>query len=226
MSAPLKIRSGYSPTLDGRGNAQVIETPTYMLWKLSVGLMDNNCYVLQCRATGETLVIDAAAEAKVLLATLDSLNLQPIAVFTTHLHRDHWGALKKVCAHFGIGNWASRGDGAAMPISPERHFEHGDTLTLGHLSLQVLGLRGHTPDGLALVLRDDHTTRIIAGDSLFPGGPGMTRSPADRSQLVNDLNERVFAEFPDHTHIHPGHGADTTLGSERPSLATWLADIS
>jgi glyoxylase-like metal-dependent hydrolase (beta-lactamase superfamily II) len=39
--------------------------------------------------------------------------------------------------------------------------------------------------------------------------------------LIDDLETKVFARYPDGTAIYPGHGDDTTLGAERPHLAEW-----
>jgi glyoxylase-like metal-dependent hydrolase (beta-lactamase superfamily II) len=56
---------------------------------------------------------------------------------------------------------------------------------------------------------------------LFPGGPGRTNSPEDFASLMNDLESKIFGRFDDATVVHPGHGDDTTLGTERPHLAKW-----
>ncbi|MDN5917779.1 MAG: MBL fold metallo-hydrolase, partial [Pseudonocardia sp.] len=56
---------------------------------------------------------------------------------------------------------------------------------------------------------------------LFPGGPGKTWSAEDFDSLVSDLENRVFGELGDDTWVYPGHGDDTTLGTERPSLPEW-----
>jgi hypothetical protein len=56
---------------------------------------------------------------------------------------------------------------------------------------------------------------------VFPGGPGKTTGPADFASLMNDLESKIFGRFDDDTVVHPGHGDDTTLGTERPHLADW-----
>src|SRR6266704_837008 len=58
---------------------------------------------------------------------------------------------------------------------------------------------------------------LFTGDSLFPGGPGNTDHDPDRfGALITDLENRVFADLPDGTWVYPGHGSDTTIGTERP----------
>ncbi len=61
------------------------------------------------------------------------------------------------------------------------------------------------------------------GDSLFPGGVGKTGSRADFSSLINDVEHKLFDRLPDETWVYPGHGDDTTLGAERPSIPEWRA---
>jgi glyoxylase-like metal-dependent hydrolase (beta-lactamase superfamily II) len=64
-------------------------------------------------------------------------------------------------------------------------------------------------------------TQAGTGDSLFPGGPGRTTSPEDFTSLMDDLEARVFGVFGDDTWFYPGHGSDSTLGAERPSVPEW-----
>ena len=111
-----------------------------------------------------------------------------------------------------------------MPLSPDVLVEHGDTVTLGDCSLEVIHLRGHTPGSIALLHRDaDGTPHLFSGDSLFPGGPGKTWSAEDFTSLMDDLESRVFDQLPDETWFYPGHGDDSTLGAERPHLGEWRA---
>ena len=59
------------------------------------------------------------------------------------------------------------------------------------------------------------------GYGLFPGGPGKTTTPETFNSLMSGLEERVFGRLPDATWIYPGHGNDSTLGTERPHLQEW-----
>jgi glyoxylase-like metal-dependent hydrolase (beta-lactamase superfamily II) len=70
----------------------------------------------------------------------------------------------------------------------------------------------------------DAEQHLFTGDSLFPGGPGTTnRDPQRFDSLLTDLEERVFAVLPDSTWVYPGHGNDTTVGTERPHVPEWRA---
>ena len=144
-------------------------------------------------------------------------------VVTTHGHWDHHRALAEVVAATGARTSAGRLDAADLPVPTDDLLDHGDAVRVGALELEVLHLRGHTPGSVALVLRSgDGGTHLFSGDSLFPGGPGRTTSPQDFDTLMADLQARVFALLPDDTRVHPGHGAETTLGAERSSIPQWL----
>jgi glyoxylase-like metal-dependent hydrolase (beta-lactamase superfamily II) len=113
-------------------------------------------------------------------------------------------------------------------VPPTRLVNHGDTIGVGDAQLSVIHLRGHTPGSIALcydaggALADQ--PHLFTGDSLFPGGPGNTDHDPERfNSLITDLENRIFAELPDGTWVYPGHGGDTTVGSERPSVPEWRA---
>ena len=208
------------------GPAQTRELPGLSITKVAVGPMNNNAYLLRCASTGEQLLIDAANEPETLLALIGSVPLATIV--TTHRHRDHWEALAAVSAKTRATTIAHADDADALPVPPTTVVRNGDKVQVGDASLHVIHLRGHTPGSIALCydgggqLADQ--PHLFTGDSLFPGGPGNTEKDAARfSQLMDDLTERVFGELPDSTWVYPGHGGDTTLGTERPHLDEWRA---
>lgn len=198
---------------------------------ISVSEMDNNCYLIT--VNGDQLLIDAADDApaiRELLAAHGGGRLRTIV--TTHQHWDHHRALAEIATLSGATTMAGEADAHALPLAPDRRLHHGDTLAVdaaGTVTLEVIGLRGHTPGSVALVLREPANSaypgraHIFAGDSLFPGGPGRTSTPEDFDSLMTDLERRIFDVFEDDTVIYPGHGKGTTLGAERPHLAEWRA---
>jgi glyoxylase-like metal-dependent hydrolase (beta-lactamase superfamily II) len=199
--------------------------PDATIGKLSVSTMDNNCYLITCSATQEQLLVDAADEAPRLLEWQRDSGGRLAEVLTTHRHWDHHRALKDVVEATGVRTSAGRDDADEIPVRPGRRLEQGDRLEVGRLGLDVVHLRGHTPGSVALVLTSsDGSVHAFTGDSLFPGGVGGTFGDADAfRQLVDDVEERLFAVLPDETWVYPGHGKDTTIGAERPSLPEWRA---
>ncbi len=192
--------------------------------KISVGPMDNNAYLLVCRASQEALLIDAANDPERLSDLIGHDDNRPTlrTIVTTHQHQDHWGALGAVAGAYGANTIAHALDADPLPVPPDRFVEHGDEIAVGDVTLEVIHLRGHTPGSVALVYRDpEGHPHLFTGDSLFPGGVGRTMSPEDFNSLVNDVSARIFDQLPDETWFYPGHGDDSTLGAERPKLPEW-----
>ncbi|NMR20912.1 MBL fold metallo-hydrolase [Cellulomonas fimi] len=230
----------YTGTVVG-GATAVRELDEVVVRKLSVGPMDNNAYLVTCRASGAQLLVDAAAEPDRLLDLVraGSRSARLDAVVTTHRHPDHHGALAAVVAVTGARTAAGADDVAGIPVPTSRPLAHGDVLTVGHVTLDVVGLRGHTPGSVALVYREPERrptggpgtpdavpgrAHVFTGDSLFPGGVGSTQGDSSRfATLLADVRSRLFARFDDATWVYPGHGADTTLGAERAHLDEWEA---
>ncbi|MCG6496650.1 MBL fold metallo-hydrolase [Kitasatospora sp. A2-31] len=203
------------------GPPDVRELAHLIITKVAVGPYDNNAYLLRCRATDEQLLIDAAADAPVLLETVgDDL----ATVVTTHRHHDHWGALAEVVATTGARTAAGEHDAEGIDVPTELRLADGDRLRVGQVELTVRHLVGHTPGAIVLVYDDPQGhPHVFTGDCLFPGGPGRTTTPEEFASLMGDLEAKVFDVLPDETWVYPGHGNDTTLGVERPHLPEWRA---
>ncbi|EHI14565.1 MBL fold metallo-hydrolase [Mycolicibacterium thermoresistibile] len=198
--------------------------PGASIIKVSVGPMDNNAYLITCSRTGETLLIDAANDAEILLDLIERYAPKLSLIVTSHQHFDHWQALEKVVAATGAPTAAHHLDAEPLPVPPDRILSGGETITIGDLHFDVIHLRGHTPGSVALALSGPpagHTTHLFTGDCLFPGGVGKTWEPGAFEQLLDDVITRVFDVYPDSTVVYPGHGDDTTLGAERPHLGEW-----
>jgi glyoxylase-like metal-dependent hydrolase (beta-lactamase superfamily II) len=116
-------------------------------------------------------------------------------------------------------------DAPALPVPVDREVADGDRIAVGVVTLEVIHLRGHTPGSIALLYDGGGAGQhLFTGDSLFPGGVGNTEGdPIRFEQLYTDVSERIFDRLPDETWVYPGHGKDTTLGAERPSLPEWKA---
>ncbi|MFJ9442777.1 MBL fold metallo-hydrolase [Kitasatospora sp. NPDC101235] len=202
------------------GPPDVRELAHLIITKVAVGPYDNNAYLLRCRATDEQLLIDAAADAPVLLETVgDDLE----TVVTTHRHHDHWGALAEVVATTGARTAAGEHDAEGIDVPTELLLADGAKLRVGDVELTVRHLVGHTPGAIVLIYDDPQGhPHVFTGDCLFPGGVGNTwGDPEAFRTLYRDVIEKVFDVLPDEAWVYPGHGNDTTLGAERPHLDEW-----
>jgi glyoxylase-like metal-dependent hydrolase (beta-lactamase superfamily II) len=199
--------------------------PGASIVKVSVGPMDNNAYLVTCSRTGETLLIDAANDAEILLELIERFAPKLSLIVTSHQHQDHWLALADVARATGVPTAAHQLDAEPLPVKPDRILADGDTIKIGELSFDVIHLQGHTPGSVALALDgadpETGTTHLFTGDCLFPGGVGKTWKKGDFEKLLGDVTRRVFDVYADSTVVYPGHGDDTTLGAERPHLNEW-----
>lgn len=206
------------------GSAARRTLPGATIVKASVGAMDNNAYLITCSQSGQTLLVDAANDAPVLLDLVEQYAPTLALILTTHQHGDHWQALAEVASATGAPTAAHQLDAGALPVPPDRILAHGDTVDVGELTFDVIHLRGHTEGSVALALRGPaagDAVHLFTGDSLFPGGIGRTADAGDFERLLGDVTTRVFDVYPDSTVVYPGHGDDTTLGAERPHLDEW-----
>lgn len=183
--------------------------------KLCVGRMENNAYVVACAVTRQAVIIDAAAEPSRLLSAVT--DLEPRFILTTHGHWDHVQAAAAVRAALGVPLLIHPADVALAGIEPDAGLGAG-SIELGNLRITVMPTPGHTPGSTCFAV----DSFLFSGDTLFPGGPGATSGPDAFATIMESLETTLFAHD-DETIVLPGHGLDTTIGAERPSLPTWRA---
>ena len=222
-----------------------------MLDRVVVGVLDTNCWVL--REGCSALVVDPGDDAAAVLAATAGLDVVAVLLTHAHFDHvlaapalaAHWGV--PVLAHPAdarvwpeeldvvrrTGHWDAGTataellardpallrppdgpvwDGVSVPVVD------GEVLRIGSLSVEVLHTPGHSPGGVSLLV-DGH---VLTGDTLFPGGPGLTGTRlSDFDTIIGSV--RRLLDLPPSTVVHPGHGADTTIGTERPHLPEWVA---
>jgi glyoxylase-like metal-dependent hydrolase (beta-lactamase superfamily II) len=187
------------------------------LTKLSVGPMDNNVYFV---AVGdEVAVVDGGSnDLDAVLSEVGDRRLE--MVLQTHNHGDHVVTLRDLVDKTKALVYAHPAD--SLPVPMEK-LDDGSTIGLGGCLIKVLHTPGHTPGGVCFLLDESDEHHLFAGDTLFPGGPGNTRGDASRfAEIMASLDEKLFV-LPDDTQVYPGHGDDTTIGTERPHLDEWRA---
>jgi glyoxylase-like metal-dependent hydrolase (beta-lactamase superfamily II) len=210
----------YTGDVTPGGPAAVRDLGRLTITKASVGPMDNNAYLLRCGT--DQLLIDAANDAGRLLELIGTTPLT--TVVTTHRHGDHWQALAEVVKTTGATSLAHADDAAEIPVVTDT-LRDGDTVAVGDCTLEVIHIVGHTPGSIVLAYQDPAgTAHLFTGDSLFPGGVGNTRgNKKNFATLIDDVEQKLFNRFPDDTWFYPGHGKDSTLGTERSAIPEWRA---
>ena len=181
-----------------------------------VGPVDNNVFVLRCTETGDAVLLDAANEHERLLELCTRLGVR--RVLETHGHWDHIQAVTQLRdAGYSVGVTAA--DAAMLP-SYDEVLPDESVIEVGRLRLHTIATPGHTPGSMCFLV-EDHPV-LFSGDTLFPGGPGNTSyEGGDFPTIIESVDRRLFTLPPD-TLVLPGHGDNTTIGTERPHLQEWI----
>ena len=192
--------------MTGNGNLEVK--------RLQPGPFGTNAYVLTCRQTMVSVLVDAPAEANKLIESLEGTN--PEYILLTHSHMDHIGALAEIRSRLKIPLAAHAADAGILSSPPEIQLNDGDTVSFGNIKLKVLHTPGHTPGSLCF----QTGKYLISGDTIFPGGPGKTGSPGDLQKIIKSITDKIFI-LDDDTQVYPGHGEPTVLKKEKEEFAVF-----
>jgi glyoxylase-like metal-dependent hydrolase (beta-lactamase superfamily II) len=185
--------------------------------RVVVGPVDNNVYIVRCRQTGDSVLIDAANEHDRLLELCRDLGVRQVV--ETHGHWDHIQAVEAV-RDAGINVAVTRADADMLPAY-DLILEDESTLQIGRLRIATIATPGHTPGSMCFAV--EGTPLLFTGDTLFPGGPGNTTfENADFNTIITSIERRLFTGFGPDTLVLPGHGKGTTIGAETPHLQEWV----
>jgi hydroxyacylglutathione hydrolase len=194
---------------------------------INVGPMQVNCYVLAAKEGSQAIIIDPGSQESKIRKVLRAHNLTPAMVINTHGHYDHIGCDDA----FGVAvyvhqddepllkdparNLSSFFDTPCSVSSSIRLLRDNQIITLDPIELEVLHLPGHTPGGIALLLKKPEAGMVFTGDSLFSNSIGRTDFPgASEASLIRSIKEKLLC-LPDTTVIYPGHGPSSTIKEER-----------
>ena len=182
--------------------------------RLELGPWGTNAYIVICLQTRDSVLIDAPGDASTIMERLKGTN--PKYILLTHNHMDHIGALSELRSNLKVPVAAHAADAKSLLSPPEVLLSDGDIVSFGNTKLKVSHTPGHTPGSLCFLA----SNYLISGDTIFPGGPGKTRTPTDLRQIIKSITDKILA-LPDDTQIYPGHGDSTVLKKEKDEFAVF-----
>lgn len=200
------------------------------LFLLPVTQFQQNCSLVICKETRRAALVDPGGDLDRLQAAVARQDCVLEKILLTHGHIDHCGEAGVLADRLGLpiegphrddAFWIDQlalqgqifGFPAAAPFTPTRWLAHGDTVTIGAQTLDVLHCPGHTPGHVVFVHRGDQLAWV--GDVLFVGSIGRTDFPrGDHETLLTAIRERLFP-LGDDVEFVPGHGPMGRLGVER-----------
>lgn len=204
-------------------------TPPMKAAIIPVTPLQQNCSLIWCTATGKAALVDPGGDLDRLKAGVAKAGVTLEKILITHGHLDHCGQAGMLAEELGLPIegpheddrfWIARldDDGArwgmhAQTFEPTRWLAHGDNVSLGKLTLDVIHCPGHTPGHV--VFYHAPSRFAIVGDVLFQGSIGRTDFPRGNHQdLIDSITQRLWPLGEDVTFI-PGHGPTSTFGQER-----------
>jgi hydroxyacylglutathione hydrolase len=190
----------------------VVEDSQARITRLELGIYRTNSYILECKSTGESLLIDTPSETDVILGQLKRTS--PCLIALTHSHIDHTEGLSELKAKLAIPLAVHPLDAVGLPTAVEMDLEGGRVINVGNLKVTALHTPGHTQGSMCFLLGK----YLLAGDTIFPGGPGHTSTPSEFKQIVESIRAKILT-LADDTLILPGHGESTLLSAEREAIA-------
>ena len=166
------------------------------------------CYLLICRETRATAIIDTGASPEVIIKKTRALGVKPEMILLTHTHPDHAGGLSQLDRAFGCATWVDKIEPRPSGSRDLRAIEEGDSIMLGKLKIETIPTRGHTLGGISFKINQS----VISGDAIFAGSMGRANSSWEG--LFGSVTQNLLT-LPNNTRLYPGHGPSTTVGEEK-----------
>ena len=194
---------------------------------LNVGMFGTNCYIVGSETSKDAMIIDPGDDAGTILNTIVKLGLHVSLIVLTHIHGDHFGALKDIKKLSGATFAAYRDDflgytpenlrnkvelNLQFPgplIKPDKWLSDGDELKVGEATFKVIHTPGHSSGGICIYSKGV----LFSGDTLFNYGIGRTDLGGDFDTIIRSINKLLT--LPEDTVVYPGHGSKTTIGNEK-----------
>jgi hydroxyacylglutathione hydrolase len=195
---------------------------------ITVGAFQENSYLVVDESSRRAVIVDPGGEGQRLVGEIERSKATLDAIWITHAHVDHVGAIASVKERWNVPVYLHPNDRRLFeaagrqaevygvpfeePPAPDREFADGQRLSVGSVEMSVMHAPGHSPGHVVI-----HGNGIaLVGDCLFAGSIGRTDLPMSNPQQLADSLKKIAA-LPPETVVYPGHGPETTIGEERVS---------
>jgi len=186
------------------------------LFRLETEPFGTNAYIIICRNSGDSILIDAPGDVDMIKEKLKGTRVKYILM--THGHMDHIMVLEELYTALDAPLAVHERDAGMLTVKADSLLKDGNTIECGKVRLEVIHVPGHTPGSLCFRVGN----YLLSGDTIFPGGPGKTATAQDFKQIVASIKEQLLI-LPDETVILPGHGEATSIGRERKLIETFIS---
>ena len=193
---------------------------------LQVPPIGTNCYLLLDEESGKGAIVDPGGAGQAIAEAVEKMGMNPVAIFLTHGHYDHSGAVKElrenfpdvsVYLHAADAAMTKRVDSLMPDVGETVAYDEGDEIAVGGLTVRVYHTPGHSNGSVTLEVGDV----LFTGDTLFQGSCGRTDLAGGSPELMVKALKRL-AGFEGDRHVLPGHEGFSTLEEERANNY-WIA---
>jgi glyoxylase-like metal-dependent hydrolase (beta-lactamase superfamily II) len=185
-----------------------------------LGPYSNNAYIVADRGTKQALFIDAPIGSAKAIEVAKPYAVQRIVL--THRHGDHWAEIDGVKSGTGAPAYCHDADRAPYAAKVAGTVGDAEEIAVGETRVRVMHTPGHTPGSVCLLVPATGGDVLISGDTLFPGGPGRSDSPAALQEMIASI-KRSLLPLPDDVRVYPGHGDNTTIGDAKKQFAVFAS---
>ncbi len=211
-----------------------VEDKNLEVWKLVLGKMSTNCYIVKAKDSKKAIIIDPGAEEEVIVAKIHELGLEVEAILLTHGHFDHIGAAKALKEKMETKIYALEKEkeilesasknlssyyGNYIKINADVYLNDNENLKLAGIDINVIETPGHTIGGACYLMKYNGEELLFSGDTMFAGTYGRFDFPTGNfAQLRKSITEKLLILDKD-LHVYPGHNEDTYIGDEISNYA-------